>query len=324
MKKILLTLCLSIILIGNSACANKTDSNSVDYSKVENWYKCEYTGTNQVDTIFFYPTSVMNGETTTIDQCREGVKTTQVYTKMGSVYSASTNIYMPLYRQIPLEACAEFNNKTFVEEVSKRQGYKDACDSLDYYFAHFNNDKPFILAGHSQGSALLNALLKGYFQQHSQYLTKMVVCYAIGYGYSKSEIGNYSNLKFATGETDTGCIVSYNTYGPEHTGESILLNDDCYCINPLNWRTDNTYAPIELNLGSFVNGVSTEGLSDAQIDVNKGYVVSTASTQYEVAIPYAANLFGTHSFHGNDYGFYYENLKDNISKRIASFKGVSS
>jgi len=43
----------------------------------------------------------------------------------------------------------------------------------------------------------------------------------------------------------------------------------------------------------------------------------------EVTIPYAADLFGTHSFHGNDYGFYYENLKDNIAKRIASFKGVN-
>jgi len=304
----------SIILAG---CGDKK-VDTTDYSKVTNWFKCDYTGTKEVDTFFIYPTVVMNNDgDTTIDQNRKDLATSGVYETQTSVFANSTNIYMPLYRQISLNNAAGSTNRTFVSNIMKNVGYKDIVGSLDYYFANFNNNKPFILAGHSQGSATLNAVLIDYMQAHPEYLSRMVACYAIGFGFSKSEIAKYQNLKFAEGEKDTGCIISYNTYGPDHTGDSVLLNDDCWCINPINWKTDDTYAPAEENKGSFIKGQFMDKVADAKVNVDKGYIVTNADEKYETKG--AANLFGTHTFHEYDYGFYHKNLEDNVEKRISSY-----
>ena len=35
----------------------------------------------------------------------------------------------------------------------------DTFAALDYYFTHYNNGRPFILASHSQGSSMLRIIL---------------------------------------------------------------------------------------------------------------------------------------------------------------------
>jgi len=316
MKKLLISFALLGTMLPLCSCSNFYAT--LDYSKIENWYKCDYTGTKDVDTIFIYPTVVMEGdEVTSIEENRKGIKETQVFEVQTSVFLDSTNIYMPLYRQMAMNKVEPASPKHICDLFASYQGYKDIEESLDYYFKYFNNDKPYILAGHSQGSAQLFNVLTKYMQNHSQYLSRMVACYALGFGQSKTEIGKYSNLKFATGETDTNCIISYNTFGPEHEGPSSLHDEDSFVINPINWKVDETLATKEENKGSFIHGKHVSGVSDAKINLAKGYLVSTASSEYEVKD--ADVVFGTHSFHQYDYGFYFENLKQNAAKRIESF-----
>ena len=51
---------------------------------------------------------------------------------------------------------------------------KDASQALDCYFEHYNQGRPFFLAGHSQGAAVVEALLEGYFKQHPEYYSRMI------------------------------------------------------------------------------------------------------------------------------------------------------
>ena len=91
-------------------------------------------------------------------------------------------------------------------------------------------------------------------------------------------------------------------------------------INPLNWRTDDTYAPISANLGSLpmMTGELTEGLADAQLNVERGVVVTTADKRYAVPERMSA-MFDPRSFHGNDIGFYYMNIRQNVEQRISAY-----
>ena len=62
----------------------------------------------------------------------------------------------------------------------------------------------------------------------------------------------HPHLKFATGESDTGIIFSWNIEGPknvEENAKNVVVLPGAISINPLNWKLDKTYAPSSENLG---------------------------------------------------------------------------
>ena len=62
---------------------------------------------------------------------------------------------------------------------------------------------------------MVKYVLKNYFKEHPDYYKRMVAAYAIGFAITKDDLEAYPHLKFATGESDTGVIVSWNTEGPK-------------------------------------------------------------------------------------------------------------
>ena len=56
--------------------------------------------------------------------------------------------------------------------------------------------------------------------------------------------------------------------------------------------------------------------ADAQVVPGRGVIVTNTSyDQYA-----AAEFFGPQSFHEDDYTLYYNNIKDNVAKRIAAYQ----
>ena len=152
----------------------------------------------------------------------------------------------------------------------------------------------------------------------------MVAAYAIGYSVTKDELNKYPHMKFATGETDTGVIISWNTEGPknvEENAKNIVLLPNAVCINPLNWKTDDTYAPASENLGSRIYNNDTGEISignlnvDAQINLERGVIV----TNTDYAPIGLTDLFGPASFHNSENTFYFTNVRENVKKRIAAY-----
>ena len=104
-----------------------------------------------------------------------------------------------------------------------------------------------------------------------------------------------------------------------------MVKPNAHSINPINWKTDATAAPASDNLGSLTSmeeGVVTPGIADATIDVERGVVVVSAEAAKPFAIPAAMqDLFGPESYHGQDYGFFYMNIRKNAEDRIAAWMG---
>ena len=167
--------------------------------------------------------------------------------------------------------------------------------------------------------------MKNYFKKHPDYYERMVAAYAIGYSITKEDLEANPHMKFATGESDTGVIISWHTEGPKNVEENarnIAVLPHGISINPLNWRRDETYAPASENLGSFMLNEETGDYeiadvgADARIVLDRGVVLTNARSA-----PMALNeFFGPQSFHDDDYTFYYNNIKDNVAKRIAAYK----
>ena len=247
------------------------------------------------------------------------------YRDHATAYADCTNVFAPYYRQSGLRYAGEVIKKTGdFNTALLGMPYEDITAALDYYFENCNGGRPFIIAGHSQGSAMVLLLLRTYFKDHPEYYERMVAAYAIGYSVTDDYLAANPHLKFATGETDTGVIIAWNTEGPknvETNAHNVVVLPNTRSINPLNWKLDETYAPASMNLGSIVLDEKTgeptigDAGADAQINLARGVVVTHARGGI------AAEFFGPDGRHGNDYTYFYNNIKDNVAKRVAAYLG---
>ena len=307
--------------------------NTIDYSRKDNWFKIPEI-TKDIDTFFIYPTEYLaSGEDepdyAVIDNAEmlDGVKNVD-YRFMASVYEDSTNLFMPYYRQASMRAMlnAWKNTRDVRSALKDASPYADITAALDYYFENYNQGRPFILASHSQGSAIGTLVLENYLKDHPDYYQRMVAAYILGFSVTKDELKAYPHLKFAAGETDTGVIISWNIEGPKNVEEkaaNVVVMPNAVSINPLNWRLDDTYAPAGENLGSLVLDESTDRTeisdigADAQVIPERGVVLTNARHEPMVGV---TEIFGPQSFHNGDYTFYYNNIKENVAKRIAAYQ----
>ena len=80
--------------------------------------------------------------------------------------------------------------------------------------------------------------------------------------------------------------------------------------------------PVKENLGSLtVEGkLVVPGIADARVDTVRGSVVVTTIDAKLYGIPAdGAALFGSESYHLHDYGFFYNNFKQNVTDRVKAY-----
>lgn len=101
----------------------------------------------------------------------------------------------------------------------------------------------------------------------------------------------------------------------------MVIRDGALCINPINWKRDGTYAPVEDNLGSLVKHAECDhehvpGLGDARVDVERGSVI--CSTRQDSTSTRSRRIYsGQPAQH--DYGMYYDNLVRNVAVRTEAY-----
>ena len=291
--------------------------------------------TKDVDAFYIYSTSYIESsfeegapDYAPLDNPEMIMRALGEYETNASVFEESCNVFVPWYRQMGIKYASEVQKKTgSLDAGLAGLPYTDMKAALDYFFEKCNNGRPFIIAAHSQGSALLKYVLKNYFKEHQDYYKRMVAAYPIGFSITKDDLEQYPYLKFAEGESDAGVIISYNTEGPKNVEENAnnkVVLPGAISINPLNWKRDETYAPASENKGSIV--LEKDGDTpvrkivkldvDAQVNLARGVIVTTTKEP----VTNMPEFFGPASFHENDYSFFYNNIKENVAKRIATYK----
>lgn len=281
----------------------------LDYSNDDNWMFLPEENTKEVDTIYLYPSAygiVNEVEDDVADIDDVYMRTMAIYyaSAQASVFEESSNVYVPYYRQLTVNSLVDM-----IDESPESMQYiasQDIYNMLDYYFENLNEGRPFILAGHSQGSVWLTVVLEDYMKEHPEYMERMVAAYVIGYSVTEEYLARNPHLKFAEGADDTGVIISYNTEGPGNKDAyNCVVRAGARAINPINWSLDETYA--------------TNGTVDAQIDAERGVVICTTIQNTPEMKASLAEYFGEESFHLYDYDLYWEELQKNVADRIESF-----
>ncbi|MBU1156568.1 MAG: DUF3089 domain-containing protein [Proteobacteria bacterium] len=290
---------------------------SPDYSQAQNWLYLPKTTDQKVDVFWVYPT-VYDGKATVAEvndpQMRAGAEGTLA--AQASVFAGQANLFAPLYRQANISVLS-------MEQAQKdrylRAGLGDVQAAFDYYLQNLNQGRPFILAGHSQGSKLLTAFARKNLQR-PDLQKKMVAAYLLGWSITKQDLAQYPFLHICRSAAQTGCIVTYNSVAAGYQKKAPTILPGAISVNPLSWTTDGKLVPASQNLGAvfFDDQGKSQTLSHFTSAQNKdgGLVVAPKDTKLLTQMS-----FGPGVYHCYDYSLFYENLKVNIAQRIKAYQG---
>lgn len=193
--------------------------------------------------------------------------------KIGAMQATPFNgigrVYAPLYRGV--------NNWVWGSPLGPAQApldlaYNDVKRAFDYYLAHYNKGRPFILAGHSQGDVHPMRLI--YDEIAGTPLARQLVgAYVIGQPVASNFFDLYPNVKACQSATDLGCQITYDAYDDAlpAANRTAIVDQWSYLqyywlpqtqawdgprppfypsMNPLTWRYDAAPVPASANLGS--------------------------------------------------------------------------
>lgn len=259
------------------------------------------------DVFFIHPTTYtrkrkdMNADINNADLNAKTDYTSILY--QASVFNQHARVFAPRYRQAHLSAFFTKDSAAF------ETAYDDVRNAFLYYLQHFNNGRPIIIAGHSQGALMSIRLLKEFFDG-KPLQQNLVAAYVIGWPVLKTE---FTQLKPCSDSLMTGCIISWRTFKKDYEPAYVAKEKEAYVTNPLNWKTDTAYASKEMNKGSVFLKFNEIVLNTTDAQVN-GNVLWVHRPKFPGSLFYRSR-----NYHIADINLFYMNIRKNIEQRMNAY-----
>lgn len=285
------------------------------------------------DVFFIHPTMYLKNDVWNAPYDVAGAYNGPVLLAQLSAFNGCCALYAPHYRQASLKGLGDGDAVALA--------YSDVARAFRYYIEHYNHGRPFIIASHSQGTGhavrLLQEAVIGTPLQD-----RLVAAYTVG-AYSPASFASLG-LPVCTSARQTGCVLSWNTSQEGRDAASMLTKNvdfwwqgkrvkssaPAICVNPLTWDEKGSAAKAA-NLGALPfpeapypkqastlakleKGLTGARCTDMLLDVDTGWL-----SPFRDSLTW---LYG--SYHRNDYGLFYANIRANAVDRVASWKAQHS
>jgi len=291
-------------------------------------------GGHPVDVFFIHPTGFLSAGswTSPLDKHSGTEENTRwMMANQASAFNGCCNIYSPRYR--------EANIFSYFGPLDERDklldfAYQDVKRAFEYYLQHENQNKPFIIAGHSQGSHHAQRLIREEIDS-SDLHQRMVAAYLIGSIVIPVPPSLFSAMKHITpcqNAEDLGCVVAWDTM-PEGA-PALQRPEPSLCTNPLSWQVNQQRASADLNNGAVAPtgvlntdfGSKTDRSNNQVFDALAAPIKATTWAQCKDGTLFVSNNPGEGfnadamgTYHGIDYALFYMNIHNNSKLRTRRF-----
>jgi hypothetical protein len=252
-----------------------------------------------------------------------------VLRNQASAFASCCRIYAPRYRQAVMFAF--FPGSGGDGAAALELAYRDVEAAFDYFIEHWNQGRPFILAGHSQGALHGERLLERRISG-TPLRERLVAAYLLGHRISKGELARRApDVPVCASPTDARCLVSWNSVGPR--ARTLGYSSDVVCVNPLTWRADSEPAPHARNLGALsfermdvTDAASLRGPWDPRIEPGAADAACREGRLLvsELRSPrFASRSMSRDAYHIHDFNLFYLNLRAGARERVTAYLGGS-
>ncbi|GAB5487237.1 MAG: DUF3089 domain-containing protein [Parasphingorhabdus sp.] len=270
---------------------------------------------SEVAVFFMHPTTYLSDDgwnAPTDDPASSEFRDDLVLRAQASAFNGCCDVYAPKYRQATLWS---FMDETGSGDKARAFAFTDIERAFDEFLKRIG-DKPFIIAGHSQGGdhsvRLLKAKISG-----TPLKDRMVAAYPVGFGFQESDMKkDMPDIPVCSQPTQTGCYVTWNSLGAKATAFPDYVG--AVCVNPLSWTTDQKEVTASQNPGSLGVGETTrfeKGVTSAQCQNDRLLVGEFQSDMFD-------NLpmnMGEDNHHILDYSLFYASIRKNASDRVEAY-----
>lgn len=293
--------------------AKKNPSDSIPKNIVSNNYNVK----KNVDVFFVYPTSYLDTTKPLGWNAKLNDTKINIYTDYSSIlYQASVfnevgKIYAPRYRQANINAYYPATKEDTSKAIAAFDlAYSDVKKAFEYYLANYNNDRPIIIASHSQGSTHTIRLLKEYFDG-KPLGKKLVAAYVVGMVIDPSQ---FSSLKACDKPNATGCICAWRTFEEGYIAPFVEKEKfKSIVTNPLSWSNETTAVARSFNEGSLLYNFK-KVIPNVAGAINHEGVLWTPKPKF-----FGNFLIKTPNYHIADFNLYYTSIRKNAALRVAQF-----
>ncbi len=249
-----------------------------------------------------------------------------VIARQASVFNGCCRVYAPRYRQ------ASFLDRAGGRMQALGLAYKDIEAAFDYYIAHYNEGRPFIVAGHSQGGFMVAELLAKRITG-TPLKDRMVAAYSIGIGVAEGEPAiRFPDVTPCRTSTQTGCLIQWNAMLSDADLAKASARYAGYFADRFGKAADPT--PVCINPVTFdaARPASTAGQAKGAVPgdpgegplrpLMKGAVAARCVGGLLSVTPAAAlglKPLGGGVMHYHDYGLFYEDVRVNAKQRVAAW-----
>jgi hypothetical protein len=264
-----------------------------------------------VDVFYVHPTTYEKGDlwNASLDNERQNRLVDKWPVRLqASVFNADCRVYAPRYRQAIVQV---FYQQDADGAKALDLAYGDVREAFKYFLEHYSKGRPFIIAGHSQGTYHTRKLLAEFIDT-TALSKRMVAAYIIGLTVNKYM---YNHLHMCESADETGCYISWMTYkeGSMPEWDYHLTTE---CVNPLSWKRDTVEVSRQSNIGTVVLNPRRvkKAATSARIHREQGKMellwVRTRAPWFQLM----KNL------HVADYGLFYMDIRANVKQRIAAYR----
>jgi Protein of unknown function (DUF3089) len=196
-----------------------------------------------IDCFYVYPTvSAQQGDNADLHIDPEEIAVAQ---QQASRFSSVCRVYAPMYRQLTVAAIL----RAFGNPNARAIAYQGVQDAWRDYLAHDNHGRGVVFIGHSQGAAMLIALLRREVDPIPKVRKLMVSAVLLGGNVmvpAGADVGgSFQHLPTCHSARETGCVVAYSTFdqtppanalfgiaGQGVSGAGSARGQQVACVNP--------------------------------------------------------------------------------------------
>lgn len=202
-------------------CAGDLDATAVFANGTRAPISAQPATNSRFDCFYLYPTvSTQNAPNANLNV---DPSETSIAVEQAARFSQVCQVWAPIYRQ---------RTQDFPEtdpNADADVAYGSLVSAWNDYMAHFNNGRPIIIVGHSQGAIMLARLIGSVIDPNPA--VRRLVVSAIIPG---SNTGGFPGMPACHSGSETGCIIAFSSYYEEPPGDAVFGRLGGMCVNPAN------------------------------------------------------------------------------------------
>ena len=266
----------------------------------------------EVDVFYLHPTQLYRGDhwNAHLDNKRVNRLIDKYPMRLqASAFNVGGRLYAPRYRQAHIGV---FTWQDSTSWNALELAYQDVRAAFVHYLENWNNGRPIVLAGHSQGSWHLRWLLQEFFD--GKPLTEqLVVAYGPGFDYYASD---FEALPFCKGPDETGCVCSWMSYGEGYFPDWLEANAKTpMCTHPVTWKLAGTNTS-EAHQGVVLSQMRYAFPQSIEAHIDRGVLQI-----HEPDLPFG-RVLQRENWHVGDINLFWLNIRQNTKQRLSNFDRI--